>query len=284
MNAIDVSHINKQFENFSLQDINLTIKQGYITGLIGPNGAGKSTLLKLMLHIAVPDSGEIKFWGKSIAQNEQEIKGKIGFVSEDTRFYEYLTIKQMTKIIARFYKTWNQNKYQNWIKEFELPENQKISTLSKGMKMKYSLAVALSHEAELLLMDEPTAGLDPIFRRELLDILAELMQNERMTILFSTHITSDLDRIADYITFLHKGRVVFNREREELLENYTLVKGSKELLDPDIERLFLGIRETSVGFEGLMANRSEAARLLQSHALLEQPSLEDIMYYSIKRK
>ncbi|MFM1650638.1 ABC transporter ATP-binding protein [Brevibacillus sp. B_LB10_24] len=282
MNIIDIRNLNKQYESFALKDISFGVKQGFVTGLIGPNGSGKSTLIKMIMNIVVPDSGEITVCGQKMPECEKEIKQRIAFVPDESYYYEDLTIAEMKRVIAPFYKNWSEDVFRGYLKEFELPENKKIKDLSKGMKMKFSLALALSHEADLLIMDEPTAGLDPVFRRELLDILAGLILDEQKSILFSTHITTDLDRIADYITFVNRGQIVFSEAKDRVLERYVLVKGSKELLDRDTRQLFVGIRETGVGFEGLADNRAEAARQFGDHALLEVPSLEDIIFFTVK--
>lgn len=258
------------------------MKQGYITGLIGPNGVGKSTLIKMMLGIIRPDSGSVKILGCDMPKQEVDIKQRIGIVADDCFYYEHLTIREMKKMIAPFYKKWNEKKFNGYLEQFELSPKKKIEELSKGMKVKFSLAVALSHEAELLIMDEPTSGLDPVFRREMLDLLADMMQEERNSIIFSTHITTDLDRIADYIAFINRGKLVFNGAKDEVLERYAIVKGGSQLLDSDIRHVFVGIRETAVGFEGLVDNRQEAERLFGNYAVFDKPSLEDIMYFTAK--
>ncbi|WP_152396046.1 ABC transporter ATP-binding protein [Paenibacillus guangzhouensis] len=282
MNAIEVRNLSKSYSQFSVDNISLDIKKGYITGLIGPNGAGKSTLIKMMLGIVRPSAGSIRMLGAEMPSEEITIKQSVGIVSDDCFYYEHLSLKDMKKVIAPFYTKWNEAKFNRYMEQFELSPMKKIKELSKGMKIKFALAIALSHEAELLIMDEPTSGLDPVFRRELLDLLAEIMQDERNTILFSTHITTDLDRIADYIAFVNRGKLVFNDVKDDVLDRYAIVKGSQDLLDADIRAKFIGLRETSVGFEGLVDDRKQAQELFGSYAILETPSLEDIMYYTAK--
>lgn len=282
MNAIEIRNLTKAYPLFTVDDVSLDVKQGYITGLIGPNGVGKSTLIKMMLGIVRPDSGSVKILGCEMPKQEIDIKQRIGIVSYDCFYYEHLTIHDTKKLVAPFYHKWNDSKFKGYLDQFELSPKKKIGDLSKGMKIKFALAVALSHEAELLIMDEPTSGLDPVFRREMLDLLADMMQNERNSIMFSTHITTDLDRIADYITFINRGKIVFNEAKEDVLERYALVKGDIRLLDSDIRKEFIGIRETAVGFEGLVDNRHNASQLFGNHAVLETPSLEDIMYFTAK--
>lgn len=280
--VIEVRNLTKRFKRFALEDIQLDIRQGFITGLIGANGAGKSTLIRLIMGMAVPAAGEIRVFGRSVQKQEAEIKERIGFVADDSHFYEQLTIGMLKTIYAPFYKKWDDRLFKRYLDRFELSPKAKVQSLSKGMKMKLSLALALSHQADLLIMDEPTAGLDPVFRRELLELLAELMLDERKSILFSTHITTDLDRVADYIAFLHKGSLVFNESKEGLFDRYGLVKGSNELLDADVRKLFVGIRETGTGFEALTDNRQSVESLLDGHAQVERPTLEDIMFYTAK--
>jgi len=282
MNAIELRNLTKTYPEFTVDNVSLDVKKGYITGLIGPNGVGKSTLIKMMLGMVRPDSGSIKILGCDMPKQEVDIKQRIGIVSDDCFYYEHLTIRDLKKMIAPFYTQWDEKKFNRLLEQFELSPKKKIKDLSKGMKVKFSLAVALSHEAELLIMDEPTSGLDPVFRRELLDLLTDMMQDERNTIIFSTHITTDLDRIADYIAFINRGKLVFNEAKEEVLEKYAIVKGDSGLLDSDIRNQFVGIRETAVGFEGLVDNRQEAAQLFGNYAVLEKPSIEEIIYFTTK--
>lgn len=282
MNAIELRNLSKTYPLFKLDQITLDVKQGYITGLIGPNGAGKSTLINLITGLIRPDSGSIKTLGKEMPAQEVNVKERIGIVSDECFYYEHLTIREMKNMIAPFYKKWDEKQFNNYLEQFELSPKKKIEELSKGMKIKFSLAVALSHEAELLIMDEPTSGLDPVFRRELLDLLADVIQDETRSIIFSTHITTDLERIADYIAFIHKGKLVFNEAKDDVLERYTIVKGDMKLLDADTRRKFVGIRETAVGFEGLAENKAEAERLFGNYALLHRPSLEDLIYFTAK--
>ncbi|NMM52666.1 ABC transporter ATP-binding protein [Paenibacillus aquistagni] len=282
MNALEVRNLTKAYPQFKVDQISLDVKRGYITGLIGPNGVGKSTLIKMMLGMVRPDSGTVSILGCEMPAQEVEVKQRIGVVSDDCFYYEHLSIRDTQQMIAPFYKKWSHHTFNRYLEQFELSPNMKIETLSKGMKVKFSLAVALSHEAELLIMDEPTSGLDPVFRREMLDLLANIMQDEHNSIIFSTHITTDLDRIADYIAFINRGKLVFSEAKDSLLERYAIVKGDLQLLDSDIRKLFVGMRETAVGFEGLVEDRQQAAQLFGEHVILDKATLEDIMYYTAK--
>lgn len=280
-NILEIKNLNKSYEGFSLKDVNFSLKPGFVMGFIGPNGAGKSTTIKLIMNLVKKDSGTINIFGKDNIDNEKEIKSKIGFVYDENYYYEDLTIKDMKNILSPFYKNWDNKIFDKYIKEFKLPFNKKIKDLSKGMKMKFSLAIALSHKAELIIMDEPTAGLDPVFRSELLDILYGIIQDENVSIFFSTHITNDLEKIADYITFINNGEIVFSQPKDKVLEDYAIIKGKNELLDSDIRKEFISIRENSFGFEGL-TNSNNVKKLFNGEVIIERPSLEDIMVYTVR--
>ena len=282
-NVIEIKQVNKAFDGFRIKDLSLNVKKGFVTGFIGGNGVGKSTTIKLIMNLLQPDSGTVSVFGLNYKEHEKEIKQRIGFVFDENVFYEQLTLAQMKRIIKPAYSNWDDNLFNHYVKTFELPLNKKIKTFSKGMMMKASLTMALSHHAELIIMDEPTSGLDPIFRRELLEILHQLMQDENKTIFFSTHITTDLDRIADYITFIHNGELVFTKEFYEIEEDYAIVKGGTELLDRDTEQEFIGIRKSNHGFEALTANKSRIETIFGEMVMIEKPTLEDIMFYTKKR-
>lgn len=279
-NLVEFKNVSKYFKDFSLENMNLQVKQGQITGFVGANGAGKSTTMKLMMNLLQPDTGEIKVFGKDYANNEKEIKERIGFVYDSNVYYESLNLKDIGKIIGPAYKNWSDSQFNEYIRKFELPLNKAIKTFSKGMLMKTSLAIALSHEAEFIMMDEPTAGLDPVFRRELLDILKEMMIDGRRTIFFSTHLTSDLERIADNITFIQKGKILFTESIRDMKERYALVKGNANLFNQDIEKHFISMERSSSGFQAVTNNAEEVRRLLGAQVVMEEVTLEDIMFYT----
>lgn len=280
---LEIKNLSKKFKKFELTDVSFNLKPGYIMGFIGPNGAGKSTTIKLIMNLIKKNSGGIKLFGKDHIDFERQVKDRIGFVYDENYFYEDLTIKQMKNIIAPFYSKWDDDVFNKYIKDFNLDPKMKIKALSKGMKMKFSLSLALSHDADLIIMDEPTSGLDPIFRREILDILQDIIQDEKKSVFFSTHITTDLEKIADYITFINDGKVVFSESKDEILESYRIVKGGNDLLDDDIRSEFIGLRETGVGFEGLAKGPERLKELFGDEVLIERPTLEDIMVYSVGR-
>jgi len=275
----EIKGLKKSFKDFSLKGIDISLNRGYIMGFIGPNGAGKTTTIKLMMNLLRKDDGEIKIFGKDYIQFEKEIKNKIGFVYDENHFYEELTIEEMKWVIAPFYEKWNDNLYKSYMKDFNLPPKKKIKNLSRGMKMKFSLAIALSHDAELLVMDEPTSGLDPVVRSELLEILSQTIQDESKAVFFSTHITSDLDKIADYITLINDGEILLDEEKDVLLDNYGLVRGNKEILNSDSNKDFINVKENQFGFEALVKDKNRIRKIYGDKIIIEKPNIEDIMLY-----
>jgi ABC-2 type transport system ATP-binding protein len=280
---LEIKGLRKSFKDFSLKGIDITLERGYIMGFIGPNGAGKTTTIKLIMNLMKKDGGVIKVFGLDNVKHELDIKQKIGFVYDENNYYEELTISEMKRIVASFYKTWDDNAFNKYIGEFKLPLNKRIKNLSKGMKMKFSLALGLSHDADLLIMDEPTSGLDPLVRRELLEILSQIIQDENKAVFFSTHITSDLEKIADYVTLINDGEIILSLEKDELMNTYGLVRGGKELLNDVNSKDFIDIRENQFGFEALVKDKNQARKAYKDKIIIEKPSLEDIMLYYTRR-
>ncbi|MGS0765084.1 ABC transporter ATP-binding protein [Syntrophomonas curvata] len=283
MNAIlEVDGLQKDFPAFSLQDVSFSLLEGCITGFIGVNGAGKTTTIKAILGLVLKDAGNIKLLGREMSRNERELKNHIGIVFDEGYFYEDMTIKEMKNVIASAYSNWDEAVFEGNMRRFRLQPGQRISTLSKGMRMKYGIALALSHHADLLIMDEPTSGLDPLVRSELMDILLEFMQEEGKGVFFSTHITSDLDKIADVLILIDKGRIIFNEEKDVLLDKHGLVKGDRRLLDEQTRRMFLTLQETEYGFEGVTDQKSEVRQQMKG-VLIERPTIENIMLAYVGR-
>lgn len=283
MNTIlEVQGLSRNLDGFGLRDISFSLPEGCITGFIGINGAGKTTTIKAILGLLLKDSGRIQLFGKDMDNNERELKNRIGIVFDEGYFYEELTMAEMKSIIAPAYSQWDNAVFYKNIERFGLQLNQKISTLSKGMRMKYAIALALSHHADLLIMDEPTSGLDPLIRSEIMDILLEFMNQEGKSVFFSTHITSDLDKIADMLILIDRGGIIFNEEKDRLLETHGLVKGDKRELNEHTRTMFLDLRETDYGFEGL-TNNKPAVRRQMSSALIEKPTIEAIMLGYVRR-
>ncbi|WP_404406307.1 ABC transporter ATP-binding protein [Jeotgalibacillus malaysiensis] len=278
--VVELKNATKIYKGFSIDKMNLQIRKGYITGLIGANGAGKSTTIKMMMNLIKPEAGEVKVFGQDYSTHEKAIKERIGFVYDGNVFYEGMNLTDIRRIVGPAYKHWDNRLFHEYVERFELPLKKSVKTFSKGMQMKASLAIALSHDAELIIMDEPTAGLDPVFRRELLDLLQELMLDGKRTILFSTHITTDLERIADYIAFINKGELIFNQTAPEVEESYALVKGGTDLLDRDTEKSFVHVNRASTGFEALTDNVNAVRETFGESVVIERATLEDIMYYT----
>ncbi|AZJ24311.1 sodium ABC transporter ATP-binding protein (plasmid) [Bacillus wiedmannii bv. thuringiensis] len=277
MNAVlEVKNLNKAYENFSLKDVTFSLNQDCITGFIGTNGSGKTTTIKAILGLVLKDSGKINFLEKDIDKHERKSKNKIGIVLDEGYFYDELTLKEMKNVIAPSYTEWDEQVFFNYIKRFNLNLGQKISTLSKGMRMKFAVALALSHHADLLIMDEPTSGLDPLVRSELIDILLDFMKEPGKSVFFSTHITSDLDKIADMIILIDDGQILIDEEKDALVETHALVKGDNQLINNQTEKLFLNLSQTKYGFEGITHKIDDVCRLMPG-VLMERPTIEDIM-------
>ncbi|WP_017471474.1 ABC transporter ATP-binding protein [Amphibacillus jilinensis] len=277
--VVELENVTKNFKDFSVNNINLQVKKGFVTGFIGANGAGKTTTIKLMMNLLKPDAGEVKVFGMDYKTHEKAMKERMGFVYDGNVFFEGLNLLDIKRIVGPSYKQWDDKLFYQYMEQFELPLKKAIKTFSKGMQMKASLAIALSHHAELIIMDEPTAGLDPIFRRELLDLLQELMVDGNRTIFFSTHMTTDLNRIADYLAFINRGELIFNQSIHDIAENYALVKGRMDLLDRDTEKALIRVHRAPTGFEALTGNVQQAKKIFGDSVVIEQASLEDIMVY-----
>jgi ABC-2 type transport system ATP-binding protein len=280
--ALEVLGLTKNYKKFSLRELSFTLEEGCIMGFIGPNGAGKSTTIKAILNQIRRDAGEIRLWGRDNIREETEIKKRLGVVLDEGHFYGHASVKRMKNIVASFFDNWSEETFQSYVREFELDESKKISELSKGTRMKFAIALALSHGADLLIMDEPTSGLDPLVRDELLGILQRLIQDERKSVFFSTHITSDLDKVSDYIVLLNDGQLLLNEPKDEILERHALVKGPSDLLNDSMKPLLVGVRQSGYGFEALTADRAAARRVLGDRAIFEKPSIEDIMLYYVR--
>ncbi|MDF2651385.1 MAG: transporter family protein [Paenibacillus sp.] len=280
MLALDVRNLNKKFPNFQLQDVSFQLEQGYIMGFIGANGAGKTTTIKSILNMLHLDGGEVHILGKNMAEHELELKQDIGFTFGGIDFYTRSKMKTLTDVFKSFYTNWDDVAYYNYLRRFKLDENKKIVELSTGMRVKYSLALALSHGAKLLLLDEPTSGLDPVARDDLLDIFQEIIAGGEVSILFSTHITSDLERCADYITYIANGRMINSAEKEQFKESYRLLNGSESQLNQVKDRL-ISYKTNSFGFTGLIHAKDYDPTSDLKAAI---PSLEEIMIYFAKKE
>ncbi|AUD62713.1 ABC transporter ATP-binding protein [Tenericutes bacterium MO-XQ] len=279
MNTIEVKNLTKIYKTFTLDHVSFTIPKGYIMGFIGENGAGKTTTIKSMLNIIKRNDGNIQIFDKDIDTHELEIKSKIGYVSGNM-FYPKKTIKDITKVYKRFYDQWDEPLYQSYLAQFKLDENMRVDELSKGMQLKYAIALALSHHAELLILDEPTSGLDPVARDQLLELFQTIMEKEETTIFFSTHITSDLEKCADYVTFIKEGQIIESSSKDDLIDSYRYVSGTEKELDKMKDRL-ISYKVNAFGFNGLMKSNDVKS---SDTAKIGQPTLDDIMIFYASHK
>jgi len=279
--VLEVNNLKKELGSFSLEQLTFSLKEGCITGFIGVNGSGKTTTIKTILGLYPKDDGSIKFFGKEIEKNEYEIKNRIGVVLDEGYFYEEMTLREMKSIIAPAYTNWDESVFLNYINRFNLKLDQKIATLSKGMRMKFAITLALSHHADLLIMDEPTSGLDPLIRNELMEILLDFMEEEGKSVFFSTHITSDLEKVADMLILIDNGEIVFNESKDELLERHALIKGDNSLINEHSTKLFLRLRQTPFGFQGI-TNKVDQVCEQMKDIIIERPTIEDVMLAYVK--
>lgn len=280
-NNIDVNNLSKKYDTFELKNINFTVPKGSIVGFVGENGAGKTTTIKSILNIT-NSSGSIKILGKNIKQYEKEIKQNIGVVLDDSFLSEYLTAKQINSIMKDIYNEWNENKYINYLKQFNLPINKLLKDYSSGMKMKLKIATAISHNPKLLILDEPTSGLDPVVRNEILDIFRNYIEeDETRSIFISTHITTDLEHISDYIVFIKNGEIIFNLPTIELLENYGIIKCSKEDFSKIDEQDYIRFKQEKYQYEVLTDNKENIIKKYDI-TTIDKPSIEDIMLLYVK--
>ncbi|MFJ3387308.1 MULTISPECIES: ABC transporter ATP-binding protein [unclassified Lysinibacillus] len=277
MNAIEVYDLQKSFEGFSLNDVSFSVPQGTVMGFVGENGAGKSTTIKCILNLLKKEHGEILLFGKDVVEHELSIKNDIGVVFDDLHVPETLNATQLDKFMKKVFKTWDSGYYFERLAQFKIPVRKKVKELSRGMRMKLSIALAMSHHPKLLILDEPTSGLDPIIRDEILDLFLTFMQDETHSILFSSHITSDLEKIADYITFIHNGEILFSESKDVLVYEYGIFKGNNEEVSVIPEHAIIRKRNGTFGTEALVL-KNEVNEVF----CLEKPSIEDIMLFYVK--
>ena len=282
-NAIEISGLTKKYYGCTLDSISFNVPKGTIMGFIGQNGAGKTTTIKALLNIIAPDSGSIKMLGLDCYENEYEIKEQLAAVFDEIPFHESMTANSLNIMFGGLYKNWNSDTYFNYLDRFGLPRKKKIGKFSKGMKMKLQIATALSHGAKLLIMDEATTGLDPVVRNEILDIFREYLQDEENSILMSSHITSDLEKIADCVTFIDKGKILLTGYKDEILDSHAVIKCTKE----DYKKLgkdeYISARLNDFGAEVMVSDRSEAKRN-HPDLIIEKTTLEDIMLFYVNRE
>ncbi len=276
---LTVTNLCKRYDKFELKNVSFSLEPGYIMGFVGKNGAGKTTTLKSMLNLVHPDGGSVKMFGLDFIPNEFAVKQKISFMFGGIHYYPKKKLKDIANVVKRFYDEWDDAAYEDYLSRFELDPEKRVDELSEGMKVKFNLALALSHNAKLLILDEPLNGLDPVSRDDLVELFQELIEDGERSILFSTHITSDLDKCADFITFIQDGQIIESRSRDDLIAAYRIVKGTPEQLD-SLKAAMIGYKTNAFGFTGL----SRTADVQGITGLtLEPPTLEEIMIFHDKR-
>ena len=280
-NILEIKNLSKKYKGFELKNVNIKLPKGMIMGFIGENGAGKTTTIKSILNIINRDSGEIKIFGLDNKENERKIKEDIGVVLDDSFLSEYLNPSDINKIMKNIYKNWDEKLYFKYIEDFKLPKEKISKEYSSGMKMKLKIAVALAHHPKLLILDEPTSGLDPVARNEILDIFQEFIQDENKGIFVSCHITSDLEHIADYITFINNGEIIFIKTRDELLENYGIVKCSEEQFKKIDKKDYIKYKKNRYEYDVLIEDKYEFKKKYDI-SVIDKTSLENIMLIYIK--
>lgn len=281
MDAISIKNLNKSYDKFQLKDISFSVPCGSIVGFIGENGAGKSTTIKGILNLIKRDSGDISIFGMDIDKEEKAIKEQIGVVLDECNFHDNLKVSFIPKFMKNIYKNWEDEIFNNYLQKFHLPAEKRIKEYSKGMKMKLSIAAALSHKPKLLILDEATSGLDPIVREDILDIFMDFIQDEQHSILMSSHITSDLDKVADYIAFIQNGELVFIKEKDYLLDNYGIARCTKEEWSKLEKSQVLQYREGKFNIEALIKSKEKFSDKNKG-ILIDAVTLEEIMVFYVK--
>lgn len=275
-NVLEIKSLSKTYADFALEHISFSLPMGYIMGLIGPNGSGKTTTIKSIFNMVKPDSGSVAVYGQDNVKAEQEIKNNIGVVFDSSYFVDEWKMPDVEKAFQFFYFAWDSKKYWELLSKFRITKEKRVKELSKGMQMKLMLACAFSYDAKLLILDEPTSGLDPVSRDELLEILSAYIEDGQHSVLFSTHITSDLEKIADYITYINFGKLVFTGSKEDFVEGYRIVNGDKKQLTPELEKKLIGTRAFATGYEALV--RTEDISCV-SQAEIVAATIDDIVVF-----
>ena len=276
--ALSVTGLTKHYDSgFTLDDVTFDLPSGYIMGLVGPNGAGKSTLIKLILNMTTRDAGRIEVLGLDAMADEERVKEQLGIVLDSSYFIEYMTVDAVERTSRPMYPLWDHNLFDAYLRRFGLGRNKKIKDLSRGMQMKLMLAVALSHDAKLLILDEPTSGLDVLSRDELMDILSDYVADGGHSVIFSTHITADLERCADFLAYITNGMLYYSGPKDEFEDAFRLVKGGPDELTDGLRRAMVGIRTYATGFDALVRTQ-DIPHIGSTDGLLTQhASIEDVI-------
>ena len=278
--AVEVQGLTKRYPGFTLDHVSFAVPSGSIVGFIGENGAGKSTTMKAVLNLIRRDEGSVRLLGREDGAEYPEIKEQIGVVFDESYFPDNLKIRDVDRIMRSIFRSWESGKFLDYCRRFGLPEKKIVKTFSRGMKMKLSIAAALSHQTKLLIMDEATSGLDPVVRNEILDLFQEFVQEEDHTVFLSSHITSDIERIADYILLIHKGRILLFEDKDMLLYEYGVVRCSREQAQNLDKALIVGVRRSQFETEVLVRNRKALKE--QPDLVVDRASLEDILLFTVK--
>ncbi len=277
-NALEIKNLSKTFNNsnFHLDNFSMTIPQGAVMGIVGRNGAGKSTIIKSLFDITIKDHGDVFFYGENMETQGRHLKDDIGVVFDTLSFSEELNAKKLEKVLKDLYKKFEPNLFNQYLNKFKLPRNDKFKTYSRGMTMKLSIAVALSHEAKLLILDEATAGLDPVVREEILDMFLEFASHEENSILMSSHITSDFERIADYITFIDDGKIILSETKDNLIYKY----GVARMKESNFEKLqpteYISYRKRGLQIEALISNK-DSMKKLYPEMVIDNAKIDEIL-------
>jgi ABC-2 type transport system ATP-binding protein len=279
-NLLEINNLSKSFKDFSIDSISFNLPAGSIMGFVGQNGAGKTTTIRLIMNMLKRNSGEIKVFALDNINNDLEIKQNTGVIFDDLFFMEMWKINDVENAIKKFYKLWDSKLFRQYINKFGLPADKKIKDLSRGMKIKLMLAAAMSHNAKLLILDEPTSGLDPVARNELLEIFKDYISNGERSILFSTHITSDLEKIADYITLIDHGKLLYSGKTGDLIKDYFIVRGSPDILSAEIKRNIIGLTINQSVFVGMI--KSSMTQNIPKEIISGIPSIDEILIYFSK--
>lgn len=277
---MEVKNLSKHYKAFDLQNINFTLPKGYIMGYVGPNGSGKSTTLNLITNICKCTEGEIRINGISCEEDAVAYKEQIGYIGDEFYFPNNFKVKNIRRVLQNFYPTFSAKKFDGFLQRWNLPEKKPIKDFSRGMKVMLMFASVLSRDTKLMVLDEATNGLDPVMRTEILQLLQEYVMDGERSVIFSTHILSDLEQIADYIYFIHQGRTVLYDAKDELIESYLLVKGEKSAVSSELEKALIGVIDNAYGFEALLP--SDQAGLLRTEFQYEKPNIDQIVVHFIK--
>lgn len=281
-NVIELKGVSKDYGDFKLDDVSFSVPEGSVCGFIGQNGAGKTTTIQIILDAIKRDDGEVYVFGKSVDKDSAALRENIGVVFDEMGFHDFLNAKQINTIMKNVYKNWDQEKYFAYLNRFSLPVKKACGSFSRGMRMKLQIATALSHGAKLLIMDEPTSGLDPIVRNEMLQIFREFVVEEDHTILLSSHITGDLEKLADEVVFIDGGKIVLKGNKDEMLEKHGILRCKKDELKNVNEAFIVSAEISSLGAEVLVNDR-KAAEKLYPGMIIEPAGLEEIMIYYVNR-